>query len=173
MNELPEADVPVGLKLFWLGEPFLNPSFSDMLSKCADLLREKKNYYIDIHTNAFFMDDELSDILIMNSDIIPRITLSLDAYSKDVYRNIRRGGDLDKVITNIENFLKKRERAGKTNPGLIFQFIVMKENFHEAGDFVSFWKKRLNSIKKGGNMILKSITKISGYNIREEDRRQA
>ncbi|MCK9224759.1 MAG: radical SAM protein [Candidatus Muirbacterium halophilum] len=166
IDELPPIKKPVGLKLFWLGEPFLNPLFSDMLKKCIDILRKKNSgYYIDIHTNAFLMTEEISILLIENSDIIPRITLSLDAYNNSTYKKIRRGGDLDKVVKNIDYFLNKREKSDKKNPGLIFQFIVMNENHKETKEFVDFWENRLNNVKKKKNSILKNITKLSGYNL--------
>jgi MoaA/NifB/PqqE/SkfB family radical SAM enzyme len=166
MKELPVVKKPVGLKLFWLGEPFLNPMFADMLKRCVEILKEKNSgYYIDIHTNAFFLNDEISDILIENSEFIPRITLSLDAYDNNTYKKIRRGGDLSKVVSNIHGFLKKREKLDKKNPGLIFQFIVMEENHNEALDFVNFWESSLNNIKKRGSNILKNITRLSGYNL--------
>lgn len=164
IDELPQVKAATGLKLFWLGEPLLNPVFPDMLTYCARILREKKsNYYIDIHTNAFLLDSRISDLLLENGDVIPRITLSLDAHTQDTYRRIRRGGDIDRVRANIKEFLIKREKSGRISPTVIFQFIVMQENADEAGDFVKYWKDTVDSVRKGGFDILGKISKLSGY----------
>ncbi|MFA5479074.1 MAG: radical SAM/SPASM domain-containing protein [Candidatus Muiribacteriota bacterium] len=167
INELPHMKAACGLKLFWLGEPFLNPVFPEMFEECCKILKQDKgNYYIDLHTNAAFLTPEISELLIKNSDIVPRITLSLDAFSQQTYSKIRRGGNLHNVVENIEYFLKLRAKYNKSRPGLIFQFIVMEENKHEAGDFGKFWIEKVNKYKNtSSGKIMEKLTQISGYSL--------
>ncbi|MGM0606879.1 MAG: radical SAM/SPASM domain-containing protein [Candidatus Muiribacteriota bacterium] len=168
IKELPEMNAACGLKLFWLGEPFLNPVFADMLKECNNILNSenKGNYYIDLHTNAYFLSDEIIELLLEYSQRIPRITLSLDAVKPDTYKKIRRGGDLNRAVENIENFLKKRAALKKKKPGLIFQFIVMEENKDEALEFKKSWLKKLQKYSTGSKAkYLNKITGLSGYSL--------
>jgi len=166
MSELPKTKTASGLKLFWLGEPFLNPTFQEMLEiACQEIEKRELNFYIDLHTNAYFLSEEITEILLKWGRYIPRITLSLDAATGDTYKKIRRGGDLNIVQNNIEHFLKRREELGVDHPTLIFQFIVMDNNMDEAGDFVKHWEETVNNIKNKKFNLLKTITSVAGHKL--------
>lgn len=147
VDEIPEKRVAAGYKLFWLGEPLLNPDFSKMLEYLWNKLKNRPEY-IDIHTNAHFLNEEMIDLLLKIGDKLPRLTISMDAVNDDTYKKIRRGGDLKKVKKNLIRFLEEREKRGLTHPTLIFQFIIMNENKDEALEFQEFWINTIKDIKK-------------------------
>jgi GTP 3',8-cyclase len=127
------------LSLFWLGEPMINPDIDLMLDY---LNRNMTN--IDgwlLHTNANLINDSTLKLL-FNSDGNNILHFSIDAYSEEVYNKVRRGGDLNKVISNIQKALDLKEINPKLK--LVLQFIIMDENKHEAKDFVDFWSKEFS-----------------------------
>lgn len=158
IDELQPSALPRGLKLFWLGEPLLNPAFPEMAHKVVNWL-EKNNGkdYLDIHTNGFFLEGEVLDKILKFDHFLPRLTLSLDAARKETYKSIRRGGDLDRVDRNIVDFLKKREALGQYWPTIIFQFIVMDQNMDELGEFVHKWRTILRDIRGKSNKFARLI----------------
>lgn len=146
-DDIPGKTVPAGYKLFWLGEPLLNPDFSSMLSHLYNIISSRQEY-IDLHTNAHFLTPEVRKLLFSCGSKIPRLTISMDAVTQDTYSRIRRGGDLKKVHDNLTAFLEERSELGLTQPTLIFQFIIMEENSHEALDFLKFWTEKVQNSRK-------------------------
>lgn len=147
IDELPAKKVPAGYKLFWLGEPFLNPDFPKMLSYIYEKLKNRSEY-IDIHTNGHFLNNENIELLLNIGNKLPRLTISLDAIHPETYKKIRRGGDLNKVIENVKKLLHERERRKLSYPGLILQFIIMEENWNEVKEFQDFWINEVKNAKK-------------------------
>ncbi|MDD2714746.1 MAG: radical SAM protein [Candidatus Wallbacteria bacterium] len=159
VDELPEKKVAYGYKLFWLGEPFLNPDFPAMLSYLYSKIRNRPEY-IDLHTNAHFLHADNRKLLLQCGDKIPRLTISLDAIRPETYRKIRRGGELKNAMENVNALLAEREQAGLTQPTLIFQFIIMDENREEALEFQNYWKERVISLKKKSGFFQKLAQNI-------------
>ncbi len=135
------------IQLFFNGEPLLHPYFD----KLIDFLREKnvnnqlfRNVIID--TNGQFLTPRISQKIIKLGRV--SITFSLDAFSKTTYDKIRRGGDFERVISNIKFFLKNQVKV--YNHHSLFsklQFIIMEENQHEVSQFARFWSEYLHSLK--------------------------
>jgi len=149
VDELPSKNTENALKLFWLGESLLHPQFCDMFLYLIEKLRPGyKREYIDLHTNALYMEKEVADVLLSAREQLPRITFSLDAIDKNTYKSIRRGGDLEKSLENIEYFLKERIRRGQIYPTAVFQFIVMGKNADETEKFVYYFVDLLTDLKK-------------------------
>ncbi|MGM0606876.1 MAG: SPASM domain-containing protein [Candidatus Muiribacteriota bacterium] len=126
---------------FWNGEPALYPEFK----KAVEYATEKKKMFPEcwevwsLHSNFTLIDEEVAETII-ESDLFGPITVSIDSNSYETYRKIRRGGDFNKTVQNIKNFIKLRFSKKREFPSLILQFIIMDENFEEAGDFIDFWK---------------------------------
>ncbi|PLX15372.1 MAG: hypothetical protein C0601_13030 [Candidatus Muiribacterium halophilum] len=138
---------------FFRGEPLLHPQFIEFLR----LFFEKNKDYtlaksIAFDTNANLLDKDLSDI-ILTSRQFSTITFSIDAIKENTYENIRKGGNLNKVIKNIKDFIQLRKEYGFSFPKIRLQFIVMPENINEAKEFLNFWKSYFKEI----NIILDII----------------
>jgi len=71
-----------------------------------------------------------------------KILISLDAYTKETYDQIRKGGDFSLVMKNINYFLEERRRQGLLRPDVVAQFIVMDQNEHEIEAFKKYWLSR-------------------------------
>jgi len=125
------------LSLF--GEPFLNKDFFD-ISRYAK--KSNKIDHLYISTNALLMDERISRELIDSG--LDKIIISIDGASKETYEKIRVGGDYDKLISNVENFIRIREASGGNGPRIAVQIIRMKETDKEVDKFYKFWQDKIN-----------------------------
>ncbi|MGM0607433.1 MAG: radical SAM protein [Candidatus Muiribacteriota bacterium] len=132
------------LNPFYRGEPLLNPEFGDMIYY---FLNKSRQFlfcdFIVIHTNGFFLEDEnLKAILrASNQQILPHpndLFISLDASNAETYRKIRKGGDFNRVVSNIKNFLIHRKKLNQFGPNIVLQYIISKKNVDEVSDFYKF-----------------------------------
>lgn len=131
---------------FWNGEGILHPDFAEMIHYAAEKNRKNKGFNVfSLHTNFNSADEEISKAMI-NSQIFGPITLSLDAISASTYDKIRQGGNFHRLMNNIKFFLKYREEKGFKYPSLVFQFIVMEDNKHEAKEFYRHWSETLKKL---------------------------
>jgi wyosine [tRNA(Phe)-imidazoG37] synthetase (radical SAM superfamily) len=90
------------------------------------------------------LNRRISDLFLKYQYQLGAIHFSIDAATEETYAKVRPGGDLQLAVKNILYFLEHRSQIP---PKLIFQFIVMKRNYHEARAFLEFWT---DVIKKRG-----------------------
>jgi len=101
------------------------------------MLEEVKQHGASVHicTNGMLVTREVAERLVaLELDIL---TFSLDAATPELFREIRRGGDLDRVMRNIRtlNEIKRRVRRDGS-PVLGITFCAMKRNIRELPDLV-------------------------------------
>ncbi|MDD2716416.1 MAG: SPASM domain-containing protein [Candidatus Wallbacteria bacterium] len=145
ISDLSTLPFPVRmLSLFWLGEPLLHPEFIKIL----DIVRsrqEKKAFYqeVEFHTNVLEFTPQFQEKL---AEVVPehlRIVFSLDACTEDTHAAVR-GGDFNLIQDNISHYLKNYRHLPVRN---IFQFIVTRDNLHEAKLFFEYFRERLPEIQ--------------------------
>lgn len=79
------------------GEPTLHPKLPEMLRYMGDKFIEVK-----LTTNATHMPDNLIHEILSSG--VTMVVFSVDAYTKEVYEDIRRRGKFDEVLFNIRRF---------------------------------------------------------------------
>ncbi|MBF0249331.1 MAG: radical SAM protein [Alphaproteobacteria bacterium] len=123
-------------------ESLMNKNFFSMLKDVKDA------GVLDIwlHTNANLLTPKTSEKLIDGG--ITKINFSLDAATKETYEKVRVGGKYERVISNIEHFLKLKKEKQADYIRVRVSFIVMPENQGEKQQFYEFWKS-----KEGVNVI--------------------
>ncbi|MDD5090181.1 MAG: radical SAM protein [Candidatus Wallbacteria bacterium] len=142
IDELASAE---GLKAdavlpFWNGEALLHPEFCTLVDYAARSRKTVRGFNVfSLHTNFLLADSEKIETIV-DSGIFGPITVSVDASTADTYTLIRRGGDFEKLAENIHRFLAYRKKRNLSQPSLVLQFIVMKENLAEAADFLRLWQ---------------------------------
>lgn len=115
------------LIFYFQGEPYLNPSFLEMVKYAA-----AKKIYTATSTNAHYLTDENSRKTIESG--LDRLIISIDGTTQEVYQQYRIGGKLEKVLEGARNIVKwKKEMKSKT-PYVFFQFLVVKPNEHQIED---------------------------------------
>ena len=75
-----------------------------------------------------------------------RIQISIDAITKDTYDKVRPGGNYDKIIKNIEEFLSIKKDLNVQLPLVRVNFVKTSINRHELQKFLDFWNDKVDMI---------------------------
>ena len=65
------------------------------------------------------------------------ISVSVDGATRKTFESIRRGANFDHLISNLKEFISRRDELGLTRPKLRFGVVMMKSNIHELADIVT------------------------------------
>ena len=113
------------------GESLLHPRIFDIIKYCG-----KYDVRTELSTNTSLLNKDL-DRKIMDSGL-SMIYLCIDGVTKSTYEHVRKNGNYEKSVSNVDDFLEiKRETKSKT-PFVNLQTVIMKET---SGDIEAFKKK--------------------------------
>lgn len=112
------------LTFYFQGEPFLNPSFLDMVKYAAS-----KRIYTATSTNAHYLTEEVAARTVNSS--LDRLIISIDGTTQDAYQSYRIGGSLNKVLEGTRNMVAMKKKLRSRTPHLVFQFLVVGPNEHQ------------------------------------------
>ncbi len=155
------------LVFYFQGEPYLNPSFLDMVQYA-----NQKKIYTATSTNAHFLTDENAKRTIESG--LDRLIISIDGTTQEVYQQYRVGGRLDKVIAGAKNIVKWKKELKSKTPFVVFQFLVVKPNQHQVEDVkklakevgvddVWFKTAQVYDYENDPNQLIPDIDKYSRY----------
>ena len=155
------------LVFYFQGEPYLNPSFLDMV-KYASL----KGIYTATPTNAHYLSDKLAQKTVESG--LDRLIISIDGTTQDVYAQYRVGGNLSKVLEGARNIVKWKKILKSKTPFVFFQFLVVKPNEHQLKDILALAKEigvdevrfktaQVYNYEDDPNGLIPSIDKYSRY----------
>ena len=140
-----EGQVSLGLN--GTNEPLLTPYLVDIIEYA------NAQGIIDImfNINGFLLTEELSHRLIDSG--LTRIMFSLDAITSDTYDKIRVRSNFNRVMDNIETFLRVKREKRAALPLVRVSFVKMSVNEHELDDFIAHWATKVDflSIQQYGN----------------------
>ena len=111
-------------------EPLLSPHF-------VPILRLASSYHVDevtFFTNGLLLDDRAVDAVIECG--VTMVCVSVDAATRTTYEAIRRDGDFDRLLANMERLVARRRAADRVLPRLRLEFVMMQRNVHELLAFV-------------------------------------
>lgn len=131
-----------GLKAISFGygdEPLLRSELFEMIKYASS----KGVMDIRLSTNSTLLNAELSKKLIKSG--LTYITFSIDAVRPDTYKKIR-GGNLNKVESNIKGFISILAKSGQNLPVTRTSIVVMPENQEEVESFINKWKPLVDFI---------------------------
>ncbi len=123
----------VYLIFYFQGEPYLNPSFLEMVSYAS-----KSGIYTATSTNAHYLNDENARKTIESG--LDRLIVSIDGTTQETYEQYRIGGDLQKVIEGTKNIIEWKKKLKSSTPHIIFQFLVVAPNEHQIKDIQQLGK---------------------------------
>ncbi len=109
------------------GELFLNPELHDILRYSYE---KGVRTQISNGTNLNYVSDQVLEDLVRYQ--VGEIKVALDGATQEVYQLYRRGGNIENVYSNIIKIKEYKEKYESDYPELIWQFILMNENQHEA-----------------------------------------
>lgn len=141
VREMSENNLP-SLQMDHEAESMMNPKFFDMLKDATD----HGIFDTWLHTNGQMLNEKNGRKLIKYG--LKKLNISIDAVTKKTYEKLRVGGNYEKLLKNVNTFLKLKAEYKADYLRVRVSFVEQKENFHEKRDFFEFWKN-----KKGINMI--------------------
>jgi radical SAM protein with 4Fe4S-binding SPASM domain len=122
------------LVFYFQGEPYLNPSFLDMVSYASS-----KKIYTATSTNAHYLSDEMARRTVESG--LDRLIISIDGTTQDTYQQYRVGGTLEKVKQGTENIISWKRKLRSSTPHVIYQFLVVRPNEHQIEEVTQLAKK--------------------------------
>src|SRR5215469_12386300 len=122
------------LVFYFQGEPYLNPSFLDMVGYASS-----KGIYTATSTNAHYLNDRNARRTVESG--LDRLIISIDGTTQDVYEQYRVGGHLEKVLEGARNIVKWKKELKSKTPFVFFQFLVVKPNEHQLEDIKQLAKE--------------------------------
>jgi radical SAM protein with 4Fe4S-binding SPASM domain len=112
------------LIFYFQGEPYLNPSFLDMVRYAAD-----KKIYTATSTNGHYLNEANARKTIESG--LDRLIISIDGTTQEVYEQYRVGGNLEKVLEGARMLMHWKKRLKSKIPFVVFQFLVVRPNEHQ------------------------------------------
>lgn len=116
------------------GEPLLHPRLGECIAHAA-----AQGVTTGLSTNGTLLGREAAEMLIASP--LASLIISLDGTEAETYRKIRGGDHFDRVVANVQQFLKLKKAAGR-GPQTIIQMICLDENRHQARQFLRDWQQR-------------------------------
>lgn len=155
------------LIFYFQGEPYLNRDFLEMVKYASD-----KGIYTATSTNAHYLTDEVAKRTVESG--LDRLIISIDGTTQEVYKQYRRGGNLEKVIQGAKNIVKWKKELKSKTPFVFFQFLVVKPNEHQIEDIkrlgaeigvdeVRFKTAQIYDYENDPNQLIPENTKYSRY----------
>ena len=120
------------------GDPFASRHYRAIMRETA---RTNPSLRINLNTNAVLCD-ERAWVDCSLSGRVDSVHVSVDAVRPETYSLVRRGGDFERLLRNLE-FLSKLRTSGQLSHFVLI-FIVQRANFREMPEFVDL-AVRLNA----------------------------
>lgn len=122
------------LKLFHTGESLIHPKLGEMIKYAKE-----SGCFTMLNTNATLLTNQKIEMILDSG--LDYISFSFDGATKEVYEKIRIGGDFDKTLQNIINFLEIKKSKNQKKPFVNIEMIRMKAT---EGDVEKFKNKFKN-----------------------------
>jgi len=121
------------------GEPLTHPDFLDMV-------REAKRLDVPVEaiTNGILLDEGRATALIEAG--LDTLWVSIDGASPECYVDVRREGDLPRVIRNLERLRDLKLRRRTEHPTIGISFVAMRRNLGELPEVLRL-EQRLGARK--------------------------
>lgn len=92
-----------------------------------------------LSTNGSLLDEDMSVLLIEAG--LDRLQVSVDAFDAKTYGILRPGGNYERVVDNIRQFMKIRNEMGHVLPAVRVNFVKQPDNVNQLQEFCEYWQK--------------------------------
>jgi hypothetical protein len=144
------------IKMLYLSgsaDPFASKSFRKFLLE-FDKNKLPNVNHIHLHTNALLLTEKMWNSLGHIHDLIKTIEISIDAANEETYKIVRRGGDWQTLLNNLD-FISTIKLRNKN-----VSFVVQDTNYLEMEDFYILMNK---IFKNNINVFFNKITNWGTY----------
>lgn len=108
------------------GEVLLNPELGEIVKYAYE---KKVNIHIANGVNLNFAREDVLESIVKYE--VKHVRVSIDGATNETYQKYRIGGDLDKVLKNVERINHYKERYNSRYPELTWQFVIFGHNENE------------------------------------------
>ena len=119
------------------GEPMLHPDFLQIMLYAIQFSEVK----VTLTSNGTIYKENIGQLF---KDGLHLLDISLDANSDQTYKLVR-GGNFNKVKTNILKFVKLRNKLNSKTK-IIVSFIEQESNKHEVESFKKYWNTIVDEV---------------------------
>jgi radical SAM protein with 4Fe4S-binding SPASM domain len=112
------------LTFYFQGEPYLNPTFLDMVSFAS-----RHRIFTITSTNAHYLTESNAKQTVESG--LDKLVISVDGITQEVYREYRVGGDVEKVIDGTREIIRQKKLLNSRTPHVVWQFVVFRHNQHQ------------------------------------------
>jgi len=128
------------VKLSFRGEPLLNPEIDRMVAYA----RQKGILDIYFQTNGTLLDENMAKRLINAG--LPRITINVTGYKKNLYEKVHGGTVFEDVVNNIEGLKALKEKLSTSHPVVRVQTMLIPELKETLDEYRLFWAGRSDEV---------------------------
>lgn len=126
------------------GEPTMHPQFREIMEFLfKENAGERLFRILSINTNMIPLDEGRIDFLLELLEKHPGnlfLTCSLNSVSREVGLLVKKKDFSARIESQMKYLILRKKELGFTHRlKLDLQLLLLKENFHEAGDFVRLW----------------------------------
>ncbi len=111
--------------------------YSQIYRKLLYEVKKKRNKIYVISNGNLFAEEDLE--MLLQCYRFVEMDISVDAASKETYEKLRRGGDWDKLMRNLE--LLGKARANGDMDFFTISMVVQRENYQEIPEFIKLGKR--------------------------------
>lgn len=111
-------------------EPLLHPRLPELL----ELVAAESVPWRYLITNAQLLDERQIEAFVRVP--LHGFSVSIDAATASTYERIRRGGNWDRLLANLESLQEAKRRARSEYPRITFNFVMMRSNVDELPELV-------------------------------------
>jgi MoaA/NifB/PqqE/SkfB family radical SAM enzyme len=114
------------VSVYYLGDPMVHPDLDRMCRVAADA-----GLQVHVSTNFSFglKDDRIRSIV---ESGLSHLTVCIDGLSQEKYQRTRVGGNIARVVNNLERVAKVRKELGRKDPMIEVQYIMFQHNLEEV-----------------------------------------
>ena len=116
----------LAVELANFGEVFLNPDLPRILA-----FAHERGVATSIDEGANLNDASTEALEALVKYQVAQVRCAVDGVTRSSYRQYRAGGDLAKVLANIQEINRFKERYRSSRPRLVLQFVVFAHNEEE------------------------------------------
>ena len=113
------------LTFYFQGEPYLHPSFLEMVSFAGS-----NGIYTITSTNAHYLNEVNARQTVLSG--LDKLVISVDGVTQEVYSKYRVGGDFHKVVEGTREVIRQKKILKSRTPHIVWQFVVFGHNEHQV-----------------------------------------
>jgi MoaA/NifB/PqqE/SkfB family radical SAM enzyme len=113
------------------GEVFAMRGFRELVEDVTLCVRRP---VLSVSTNGTLIDDQWAEKLVRTP--FSNVTVSIDGGTRATYNRLRKGGDLDDVLANIDRINRWKAKLRSEVPHLDSFFVAMRSNFREIPQYL-------------------------------------